>query len=101
MQIQMQDRFTGMVDRLPPGARGLPENAARLWQRARARASEAGTRAAAWVGTRTGRSGMALDMDGMTKDELMELARRQNLRGRSTMTKAQLVAALRRRLRAS
>jgi hypothetical protein len=39
---------------------------------------------------------MALDMDGMTKDELMELARRQNLRGRSTMTKAQLAAALRR-----
>lgn len=96
MQMQMQHRITGMVDRLPAGARDLPDHAARLWQRARAGASEARTRATTWVGTRTGRTGLALDMDGMTKDELMELARRQNLRGRSTMTKAQLVAALRR-----
>jgi hypothetical protein len=96
MQTQMQHRIAGMVDRLPSGARDLPENATRLWQRARARASEAGAKAAGWVGSRTGRTGMALDMDGMTKDELMELARRQNLRGRSTMTKAQLAAALRR-----
>lgn len=94
--MQMQHRITGMADRLPSGARGMPENAARLWQRVRARASDAGTKAAAWVGTRTGRTGMALDMNGMTKDELMELARQQNLRGRSSMTKAQLVAALRR-----
>jgi hypothetical protein len=92
----MQHRIAGVVDRLPSGARGVPENAARLWQLARARAAEARIQATTWVGTRTGRPSLALDMDGMTKDELMELARRQNLRGRSTMTKAQLAAALRR-----
>ena len=95
MQMQMQQRISGMVDRLPSGARGLPENAARLWQRARAGIAKTRTRAATWVSTQTGRTGLALDMEGMTKDELMELARRQNVRGRSSMTKAQLVAALR------
>lgn len=42
------------------------------------------------------RGGRSSSYDDMTKDELMERARKRNIAGRSTMTKGQLIAALRR-----
>jgi hypothetical protein len=40
-------------------------------------------------------AGEALDVDGATRNELYEEAKRRGIRGRSRMTKAELQAALR------
>ncbi|HEX6148638.1 Rho termination factor N-terminal domain-containing protein [Nocardioides sp.] len=96
----VQHRIAEVGDLLRSGARDLPSNAVRVWDRVRGSAAKARSSAAAWVASRTGRAGPGPDMDGMTKEELMELARQEQLRGRSSMTKAQLAAALR-KLRAS
>lgn len=47
------------------------------------------------VATRKGAPRPGQRLDAMTKDELMELARKRNLAGRSTMRKPELLEALR------
>jgi hypothetical protein len=42
------------------------------------------------------RGGKAPDYEDMTKDQLMSRARQRNIAGRSSMTKGQLISALRR-----
>jgi hypothetical protein len=42
------------------------------------------------------RGGRSSSYDDMTKDQLMARARQRNIRGRSSMTKGQLISALRR-----
>ncbi len=41
------------------------------------------------------RGGKASDYDDMTKDQLMRRARQRNISGRSSMSKGQLISALR------
>jgi len=43
----------------------------------------------------TRRGGKASDYDDMTKDQLMQRARQRNISGRSSMSKGQLISALR------
>jgi hypothetical protein len=80
---------------LRTGARELPSNASWLWGRVGALGTEVRSRAATAVTSR-GHRAKPLDADNMTKDELMDLARKEQVKGRSSMTKAQLAAALRR-----
>lgn len=91
----MQLRIAEVGDFLRTGARDLPSNAAWVWERARTQGARARSRAASWIASRTDGTAGSLEPDDMTKDELMDLARQENVRGRSSMTKAQLAAALR------
>lgn len=90
----MQRKISDVGGFLRTGARELPSNAAWVWERARAVVDEARARAATMVASRS-RGATYLDADDMTKDELMDLARKEKVSGRSSMTKAQLAAALR------
>ena len=76
--------------------RGLPDHAVSLWRRTKAAAAGVRSRAATRIAQRSARGRLA-DLDDMTKDELMELARTEDIPGRSSMTKAQLAAALRKK----
>jgi hypothetical protein len=89
----MHGRITDVGGFLRTGARELPSNAFWVWERARALGAEARSRMATLAASRGGTT--SLDADDMTKDELMDLARREKVSGRSSMTKAQLAAALR------
>lgn len=89
----MHRRITDVGEFLRTGARELPSNASWVWERARALGTGARSRVATLVASRGGTT--SLDADDMTKDELMDLARKEKVSGRSSMTKAQLAAALR------
>ena len=75
--------------------RDLPADATRAWGRVRSSVAAGQARAAAWIANRSGGRAEQIDPDSMTKDELMALARKEDVPGRSSMTKAQLAAALR------
>jgi hypothetical protein len=81
-------------DVLRQGVRELPENAGWVWSRVRALVVESRSRAATLIARRPVTRAATVDFDNMTKTELMELAREQQITGRSSMTKAQLAAAL-------
>jgi hypothetical protein len=91
----VQRRISDLTQLVRTGARELPSNATRVWGRARELASSTRTRAATWIANRVGREEPDPDLKTMTKDELMALAQEQDISGRSSMTKAQLVTALR------
>ena len=92
----MANRTSRVSSQLRERARGLPQQATRVWEQARALATDARWRAARLIAPRSSAQDPNVDLDGMTKDELMELARKEQVSGRSSMTKAQLAAALRR-----
>ena len=96
----VQRRISDLTHLVRTGARDLPSTATRVWGRARELASSSRARAASWIAHRSDRGGSGrgepdLDLKDKTKDELMELAREHDISGRSSMTKAQLVTALR------
>lgn len=76
-------------------ARGLPDNASRAWGKVNVVAADVRSRAEAWNEDRRARHRQPVDAESMTKEELMDLARKADVSGRSSMTKAQLAAALR------
>jgi hypothetical protein len=81
----------------------LPDHGARAWKRISTVTVGVRARAATWIAPRSGirgqvadpQDGVGADADAMTKGELMELARKEQIKGRSSMSKAQLAAALR------
>lgn len=73
----------------------LPADATRAWGRVRSSVAGGRARAAGWIADRSRGRAEPIDPDSMTKDELMALARQEDVPGRSSMTKAQLAAALR------
>ena len=90
-----QRKISDVGNFLREGARDLPSNATWVWGRARTIVAGARARAATWIAEHSGSREQPLDADNMTKDELMELARTEDISGRSSMTKDQLAAALR------
>jgi len=75
--LKQQAAQTGTF--LRQGVRELPGNAAWVWERARALVVVGRSRAAGWIAQRPGRS-VAADTDGMTKNDLMELARKEQIK---------------------
>ena len=91
----VQRKISDVGSFLREGARDLPKNATWLWGRARVAAAGVRSRAATWITEHSGTRRTSVDVDNMTKDELMELAREKDVTGRSSMTKDELAAALR------
>ena len=91
--MMLRQRASDVVQFLQDGVRDLPRNAEWVAEQARRLAALLRTRAAGLVsaGART----LPDTFSEMSKAELMELARKEDVSGRSSMTKAQLLAALR------
>jgi hypothetical protein len=90
-----QPKFAEGGNFLREGARDLPSNATWMWGRARVLGAGARSRAVTWISAHSRTHSRSLDVDDMTKDELMALARKEDVSGRSSMTKDELAAALR------
>ena len=90
------NKVSQVGDWLRQEVRELPDHAVALWRRTKVAAAGVRSRAAARIAQRSGRR-QAVDAEAMTKEELVELARKEDIAGRSSMTKAQLAEALRKK----
>ena len=91
----VQSRLSDVRRFVRTRAQDLPADATRAWGRIRSSVAAGQARAAAWIAHRSSDRAEEIDPQSMTKDELMALARKEDVPGRSSMTKAQLAAALR------